>query len=713
MSLLEKIRKNTWILFLFIGISLFLFILDPNVLLKIFSENPNIIGKVNGENIFIKEYIDCFQFLKRFRQGEPDAYLKNEAWKLLIYEKILNQQAVKLGIQSTKKDFWNAVAKQSIYSNISDFHDFNGEMDLEKFQSYLKKLEKTSKISNPQIEEEKNIWSYEKKNIIKRIFAKKYIEMLMYGLNTSLVEAELNYKDKNFFSFIDYIFIPYSEIENRYKNMFLINDNEIYDYIEKHKFFYKKENIRSLSFVIFRSEPSLDDENKMRKKMKELFHQFQSTNQDSIFVSNQSEKPFDSNFYLKRSLPTVLQNFISKNNQIGSIFGPIKEENIYIMAKLTGKKMISDSVLVSHILISHKNAIRSSNHKRTKKEAKKISENIYNTLKKNPYLFDFFVRKKSDDLINAKKNKGSLGWMKYEDQNSIGSFDIFALKNKKGTIGITETKFGYHILRIDNKSIPIPAYQFAIILKTLTPSKKTEDSLYKKVRKFLIKNKNSSLNTFINHARKNKYETIFLKNVRFSQSNIDELNTEVDKEIIHWAFEKNRKKRDCKIISTSNKDYILVYLSKIQNRVFSIEEIKKNLIFFLKKEKIDRFLSKMMKEKFPNKNLEKIGFYFSKKIKKSYKINFHDSMIDDHKEPKVVGFASSLKLYETSKPILGEKGIFFVRPLKHIFPYKKPSYFSSEMEVLNSYLRKNYLENLGRVLIDKSIIKDYRNRKNI
>ncbi|WP_185855997.1 SurA N-terminal domain-containing protein [Blattabacterium cuenoti] len=710
MSILGKIRKNTWLLFLFVGIFLLVFILDPN-LLKIFYENPNIIGKVNGENIPVKEYINCFQFLKLFRQDEPDIYLKNEAWKLLIHEKMLNQQAVKLGIQSTKKEFWDAVSKQSLYSNISDFQNFNGELDIVKFQSYLKKLENTSPISNPRIEEEKNIWLYEKKNIAKKIFAKKYIEMLMYGLNTSLIEAELNYKDKNFFSFIDYIFIPYSEIENRYKNMFSINNYEISDYIKKHKFFYnkKKENLRSLSFVIFRSKPSLDDENYMRKKMENLFYKFQSTNKNSIFVSNQSEKPFDSNFYLKRSLPPILQNFVSNNNnKIGSIFGPIKEKNIYMMAKLTGKKMISDSVLVSHILISHKNAARSSNQ-RTKEVSKKIAQNIYNILKKNPSLFDFFVKKKSDDLMNAKKNKGSLGWIKYEDKNSIGEFDIFSSKNKKGMIGMTETKFGYHILRIDDKSSFIPSYQFAVIIKTLIPSKKTEDFLYKRVRKFLIKNKNSSLNTLINNARRNKYETIYLKNIKSSQWEIDGLNTEVDKEIINWAFEKNRKKGDFKMLSTSNnKDYILIYLSKIQNRGISIEKIKKDLIFSLKKEKISRYLSNMMNKKFFPKNLKEIAFYFSKKIKKYYKINFHDSIIDSCKEPEVVGYSFSLKLGETSPPILGEKGVFFVRPLKHFFPSKKPSYFSYEMEILNSYLRKNSLEILGKVFMDKSIIKDYR-----
>jgi|GEM_PF-4882998 PPIC-type PPIASE domain. len=702
MSFLEKIRKNTWLIFFFISISLIFFILDLKVILKFFTKNSSIIGKVNGDNIFLKEYLDCFQFLKRFREEEPDHYLKNDAWKLLVHEKVLNQQAKKIGIQSTEKDFWKAIGNQSIYSKIIDFQDETGKMNMKKFQLYLKNLEKLPSNLSPQIEIEKNIWSYEKNSIPKRIIAKKYIEMLMYGLNTSFVEAKLNYRDKNLFSIIDYIFIPYSEIENKYH---VIKNHEVYDFIKKNKFLYKKENLRNLSFILFRSYPSLDDEKNMDFEIKKLFNKFKFSHHNSTIVSNQSEKPFDSNFYLKKNLPVVLQHFVEKNNQVGNMFGPIKDNNIYIMAKLTGKKMVYDAVLCSHILISHQESIRFYNA-RTKKKAEKIANTIYDIVVKNPNKFDSLVMKASDD-----KNKGNLGWIKYEEQNEAfkGSFDLFSSKNKRGTIGLTESKFGYHIIRINEIKNIKPTYQFAIIIKTLIPSKKTEDQLYQKVEKFMKENKNSNLNTFINNARKKRYETLFLKEIKNYQWNIQDLNTELDKEIINWSYEKDRKEGDIKVFPTSNKDYIMVFLSKIQKKGFPIEEIKNNVIPSLFNKKINHYLYKITKNKY--NNLENIAFLFSKKINKSYKINFYQSIIENHKEPKVVGYAFSSKLYETSKPILGERGVFFIRPLKRFSTYKKLSYFSSEIEFLNANLRKNILEKIGNVLMKKSDIKDY--RKNI
>ncbi|WP_341656229.1 SurA N-terminal domain-containing protein [Blattabacterium cuenoti] len=706
MSFLEKIRKNTWLVLFFISISLLFFVLDPNILMKFFTENSTIIGKVNGENIFLKEYFDRFQFLKRFRENDPDHYLKNDAWKLLIHEKVLNQQARKLGIQSTKKDFWKAIEKQSIYSKIIDFQNEKGKMNMDKFRLYLKNLEKIPSNLTPQIEAEKNIWDYEKNSIPKKIISKKYVEMLMYGLNTSFIEALLNYRDKNSFSIIDYIFVPYSEIKKEYN---IIKSHEIYDFIKKNKFLYKKEKLRNLSFVFFRSHPSLDDEKNMNFKIKKLFNKFKFSNHNSIIVSNQSEKPFDSNFYLKKNLPIVLQHFVENNNQVGSMVGPVKENNTYIMAKLSGKKMVYNSVLCSHILISHKESIRFFNN-RTKKKAEKIAKMIYDILVKNPKQFNSLAMEKSDDVINAKKNKGNLGWIQYEEQSEIfkekRSFDFFSLKNKKGTIGLTETKFGYHIIRIDEIKDIKPAYQFSIIIKTLIPSKQTEDLFYQKIVQFMKENKNSSLNTFMNNARKKRYETLFLREIKNHKWNIHDLNTELDKEIINWSYEKNRKEGDIKIFQTFNKDYIMVFLSKIQKEGYPIEEIKNHIIPFLINKKINRYLSNIIKSK--HMNLEKIADFFSKKINKSYRINFHQSMIDNYKEPKVVGYAFSSKLYETSKPILGERGIFFIRPLKRFHTYQNLSYFSSEIESLNANLRKNILEKIGDVLIEKSNIKDYR-----
>ncbi|WP_238785445.1 SurA N-terminal domain-containing protein [Blattabacterium cuenoti] len=699
MNFLNKIRKNTWIIFSLISISLLFFIIDPNLITKFFFNNNNYIGNINGNNISKKEYENCLEFLRKFNGKVSELSLKNYAFRLLINENLLSQQGYKLGITNTEKDIWKYIKTGSIYSKIDDFKDFNGKMNVKKFKLYIKNLDKLPYYLFPQIKSEKKIWNYEKNSIKNKIITKKYAEMLMYGLNVTNKEVELNLKNKNIFSIIDYIFIPYTEIEKKYN--IHISKNDLYNYIKKHEFLYKKNNLRNISLIIFRSIPSLEDENNMKKIMNNLSYKLKNNYNHFDIIYKNSDTPFDKNFYTKDSIPPILKFFLKKNDKVGSVFGPIKDKNNYIIVKLTDKKSIFDSVLISNILISHKDAIYSLN-KRNKKEALKIVKNIILKLKKHPNNFNFFL-KKSDNFVNLGINNGKLGWIKYENQNIINNnFNIFSIKNKIGSIGITESNFGYNIIRIDDQKNIKNIYQFGFLIKTLKSSKKTINKINKNINLFLLKNKYSNINKIINNANKEKIETLFLEEIKENQWNIDGLNTELDKDIINWSFEKKRKKGDKKIFVDSKKNNFIVYLSGINNGKASIKEINQLITNLINKK-----IYKILHNKFSNKSLEEISNFLYKRINKSYKVNFHNSIINLIKEPKVLGAAFALKLNKTSNPILGKKGIFFIKPKKRFSKEKNSFDYLYEMEYLNNILRKNLLEKLNKVLLEKSKIKFY------
>ncbi|WP_185872706.1 peptidylprolyl isomerase [Blattabacterium cuenoti] len=708
MNLLKIIRTNYWIILLCIVCFFCTMILEINGLIFFLKKKSNIIGKINKEPIFLNHYINTLYLLKQFRKNIPDYVLKQESWKLLVYEILLNQQVKKLGIKCTAQDFWNAIYHQSIYSYISDFKNSDGSFNIKKFLIYLQQIDNHDS-NNYKIYQDKNLWNYEKNNIIKKILSKQYIEMLMYGLNATYLEAKRHYLNKNWQSIIDYIVIPYSEIEKKY-HFVSVKNCELINYIKKHKFLYKKENIRTLSFIIAKTKPSITDKQYLEKKINNFLFKLKNINHDNNFLSKESEIILDNNFYLKKDLPHILKKLINeKNHHYNPII--IQKGNLYLIAKIIGEKKISEDVTYSHILISHKNAVNYYN-KRTKQQAYKKAYNLYKILKKTPSKFICFVKTQSDDYLNAKKYNGKLGFMKYHYNipKYVGQFNFFDPKIKTGTIKIIETKFGYHIIKIDKKSNPISAYQFIFLTKNLVPSKETKIKLFNNVQKFLIQNKKQCLNQFINNARKNKYETIFLKDIKENDSTIDGLNTEIDKKIIHWSFDKTRKEGDYKIMYNNNKDYyIIVYLSTIKQPGYSILEIKNNLISKIRKQKINNFFNKQIK--YTCLDLEQLSKLFKKKINKNIKINFNQSWIDNYKEPTVIGSAFSLKENVTSKPIFGQHGIFFIKPKKNIINVIKHSYnnkISYNIQEINDFLKKNMIEMLGDILIKKSYIKDYR-----
>ncbi|WP_185868455.1 SurA N-terminal domain-containing protein [Blattabacterium cuenoti] len=705
MSFLEKIRKNTWIIFLFIMIPLLFFIIDPNFLLK-FINKKNIftIGRVNGENIDGREYWNDFQCLKISKTKHSDFSLRDEAWKSINFEKICEQKAKQLGIKISEEDFWEGIQTYSIYNLIYDFLDTNGNIDMKYFRLYLNHIENTPIYKSQQIEKERNIWNTEKNRITRKLLAKKYIKFLTNGLNSSSMEATSNIRNKNFFSVIDYIFIPYREIEKKYH--IDVSNKEIINHIKKYNFlFYKKRDIRNINIINFRPHPSLQDEKNMNKKIKKIFKALKTSNKDFFIVSKYSDRPVDQHFYFKQHLPISLQYFLYKKKKVGNMFGPVKENNVYIVAKLTGKKKIFRSILLSHILISHRKSLNSLNG-RSREEAKQIVQKIYKTIIKYPGKFKFFVKNKSDDSINGQKNQGRIGWINYEERNSIGNLDFFNKKNKKGKIMLMETTLGYHIIRIDDQKTPDIVYQFAIVIQILHPSKDTKNLLHKQVKNFLEKNKEFNLNRIINNSRTlKKYpcETVLFKELNNDREEIEGLNKELNKDILHWSYNKNRNVGDRKIFFDSKKDCITIVLFSGKEKV-SIKNMKHKIVPFL----IDQKIKQILKKDCNHKSLEDISSKFDKNIHHLCKINFFNSIIGTNVEPKVIGMIFSSTLYQTSLPILGERGVYFVRPLKRFNNVKKHDSLNVEIDLLNKTFKEEFLKKIPFFLLKKSKIEDYR-----
>ncbi|XOD66576.1 MAG: peptidylprolyl isomerase [Flavobacteriales bacterium Tduv] len=701
MALLGKIRKHSWLLILAIGLALLAFVVDPKIFSYFMRKDPNIIGKVDGEDILRQEYVEQINFQKKFRQNLPEAFLNVQAWENLVDEKLLTRQAEKLGIQTGEKDFWKTLARKSIYSQVPYFQEKNGNFSTAKFKFYLSNLEKTAK-KDKQASEELKLWAYQKQLIPKQLLAEQYLKMSVNGLNTTIVEAELSHQAKHTSVNIDYIFFPYSEYEK--KNKISIKDEEVAAYINAHKARYKRSASRDLSLVLFPAQASPEDLDAIKKQVDTLASKFRTTINDSLFVSTHSEIPYNPSYHTEDSLPSFLKNFI-KNASVGNIYGPTRKENAYIIAKLTGKKMRSESTKSNHILIAYKGSTRSS-ATRSKEQAKKIAERFYATIKANPNQFEA-LSQKSDDP-SAIQNKGSLGWTKNNEKGLVPEYQKFLNENPKGAIGIIETPFGYHIIRIDDKSPLKPSYQLAIILKSINPSKKTEAVLYTNATRFLQENYKVNQSTFINNARKKRYLNVISKEVTANQPIIGELNS--DSEIIRWAFDEGRNPGQTKLFTTPNGDYIVVYLSAIQSEgLASVEKVKNEVISILKKQKLAKIVFDDVK-KSQEKDLEGLASALSREIKKTDSIIFENAILQGiGKEPKVVGAAFALPLKHISTPITGEQGVFIIRANTRIEAPKVTDY-TQEIQVNNSILQKISIEAILKTLKDKAKIEDYRNK---
>lgn len=492
MSFFGKIRDYS---FFFIVLILFSFVFNPKTLLNFFSFHA--IFKIDEKKLYptkIKE------------------------------EKHLIQSAKKIGIQY--KDFCNFLAKKSIYKHITQFKKKEGSFNTKKFKYYL--------LNIRNIKNHGFVWFQQKKNINDQILMNQYLDMCLCGLNTK--KSFLSSKKLT----VDYLFFPYKYKYKEYekKQKFKIRDDEIADYMKANYFL---SNLGDMEFFLinFTRKFSKRDSEIIKKQMESLFFEFKK--ETKYLINYHSDVSYNTIYYYYNFLPSFLRNLLKKSKRVSFL----KSKNYYLLAKITGKKMISDSIRASHILIYHKGSF--SNTIFSYKKRISIEESIRNEffirnelfflLKKKPKLFKALVKKESY------KNNGylGLGWIDIGGIKKTSDFQNFLIENPKGKIGVFETPIGYHIIRIDDKSPLRPFYQLSIFLK------------------------------YIN------YSTLNLK--EFIQEKGSKVRTKIDYTILDYYSEQWSKKRklgEFKVFFNSQGGYIIARISDI-SRVSVKNEVKKIL----------------------------------------------------------------------------------------------------------------------------------------
>ena len=222
----------------------------------------------------------------------------------------------------------------------------------------------------------------------------------------------------------------------------------------------------------------------------------------------------------------------------------------YKISRLLDKKK-NGSIRASQILISYGEGSRALNKGiRTKDEAKKIAENIYKQVLRRPKDFALLAINNSDGF--ASKSGGDLGYFQEKTVNK--KIFEYADKSKIGSIGIIETEFGFHILKIVDKQ---DILLFANISKKIIPSEKTSNQVFREASQFEMDlSKNDDFNLI---AQSKNYNVRNVKNLDILDENIPGLPNQ--RSIVQWAFNEDTKVGMIKKFNLSYGGYAIVQLT--------------------------------------------------------------------------------------------------------------------------------------------------------
>jgi peptidyl-prolyl cis-trans isomerase D len=351
------------------------------------------------------------------------------------------------------------------------------------------------------------------------------------------------------------------------------------------------------------------------------------------------------------------------------------------------------SAKASHILLAYKGAERSA-ATRTKEEAQKLANDLLAQAKANPGNFPMLAITNSDDP-GSKNNGGE--YDNIAPGQMTPKFNDFVFNNPVGTMGVVETEFGFHVMKVSGKN---DAVLLGTVAQKIQASDATIDAAYTKASQLessALENKN-----FEAVAKKASLVVTPATNIKAYDEYVQGLGSQ--REIVRWSFNKETEVGAIKRFEVPQ-GFVVAKVKDINDtELLPLDVAKQTVEPILKNQK----KAEIIKKKMSGSSLEVVSKASGASIITATAVSLKNPMITNiGMEPKVVGKAFGLAAGKTSKIIEGTSGMFMIRAKKVV---KAPA-ISDFTTYINQEKTQNqsYASSQAYMAIkDKAEIKDNR-----
>ena len=698
MAVLGNLRKNSFVLIAVIGMALFAFVI-AGVFDGSGFQSQEPIGKVNGEELSISDFRNQMDVLKK-SYNFNDLQALTTAWDESVRIELLNQEINELGIGSSSDHLEYFLSQSPSFNSDERFINDAGLFDVNKFSNFISELKEINPDAYFQ-------WSNQENQFNNQIKANTYFNLISSGLNSTFFEGKKQYSTSNSNANISFVKIPYSSIPD---SLVSVKNSDISKYIKDNPEDFEQESTRSIDYVIFDESPSKKDQNDLRLRLENLLNQREEYNQVSklnevvpgfltasdleLFLSENSDIPYDSIYRPKGFFSSDHAQMIF-NLDNNKTYGPYTDGEFLKYSKMIDKKR-NGNVRASHILLSYQGAQGASLEiTRTKEDARKEASRILNLARTNPDSFSSYALEFSDGP--SKSNGGDLGF--FQEGMMVKPFNDYVFSNRIGKIGLVETDFGFHVIKVVAKEDVVLVG--TIGLKNI-PSDRTSDSIFNIASKFEIDlGKSIDINKT---AADLDFEIKSLNSI--GELDHDLPNMENQRRLVQWLFNEDSNVGDYKRFDLSQGGFVIVQINDKQDKglmparlaTLTVTPILKN------QKKAEMIISENKKYT----TLEDLSAINNLEIINVSALNQITPVVSQAGfEPKLVGTAFGLKIGETSKLIEGETGVYLVK-LNSLNSVDEIESYSAFENQLTSKLRTNLDFNIVQSLKKSADVVDNR-----
>jgi peptidyl-prolyl cis-trans isomerase D len=648
MAVLAKIRQRSALMIVVIALALFAFIAGDLFNQGNFGKSSKDVGSINGKDIPFEEFRVKVSNVEKSQQGMTSTAAANRVWDQEVSIALLTAEFDKLGLRVGPNHIMEVLkADQNIGKNPL-FLNAAGVFDEAKFKEYFK--------SNP---EQAQVLKDREKDAELNAKYQMYNTLIKAGIYTTESEGKLKYEmEANKVNFA-YVAGLYSSIKD---DKVKVTDIEIEDFMKKNGKKYKADETREIEYVLIEDKPSAEDENEIKNKVNGLlsgsvvYNQatakndtlqgFKSVANTIEFVNSNSDMPYDSTYVAKKDLPATDAEQLY-NLAPGAIYGPYMNGKYYCISKSLGRK-VGVNAKASHILISYEGTqVPNKKEQRTKEQAKAKAETLLAQVKANPDSFLMLAFTASDD--SSSQQGGDLGY--FGPNQMVKPFNDFVFNSAVGSIGLVETTFGFHIIKVTDKQDGV---RLATISQKIQASEATSDKIFTQATKFEM---DAADKDFEKLAKEMKLTIAPVVTAKGMDESFGSLGNQ--RNIVRWAFEGETNVGGVKRFEVANLGHVIAKVKKVNPEgLMAVDLVRPSIEPILKNKK----KAELIKAKMTGTSLEAIAKASGSAVQQAVNVTMENPVLTSGgQEPKVVGNAFALATNQLSAPIEGNAGVYVVK----------------------------------------------------
>lgn len=485
MSVIQKIRdKYAVLIIVLICVAIVSFLLQDVFFGKssMFGQS-NVVGKVNGVELETAEYQTRIENAQRVAQqnmgglslgDEEIQRIREQAWDGFLQEQIMSGQFEKLGIEVTQTELVDIVRSKTPHPVMMRYfvNPETGQYDpslIDRVRENARQ-DQTGQMAAQLEMLDRELHDYQARN--------KYITLINQAINYPKWMAEMQQADNAKTATISYVHVPYVTIAD---STVKVTDAELNKYIQDHKASFQVEESRKLEYLSFDVIPSAADTAAALADLDRLKQELDTTADPASFTKLNSELGFD-DIYLSRNAIQVPEKDSIVDMPVGGMYGPYRDGNAIVYAKMLGRKIQADTLKFSHIFVPLQSANGDSLAKKTADSLEAVIRGggdiaaLAMVFSQDPYSKQNGGEYVLSGLARVPNEFAPVKEAAYE--GSVGQVKVIKLPN-----------LGYSVMKITAQINPGPAVKVAYLAKRVDASSATSSEALAAANEFASKNR--------------------------------------------------------------------------------------------------------------------------------------------------------------------------------------------------------------------------------